>query len=108
MDFIQFKDKNNIKIGKIIDLNQKKIIAIEIGTDQHFDINWKDMNKIELLKTKEETKKAIITSKSPKNIQILNPETYETVDFPIKEKYKNYSIGEEIETIFLNKKLYII
>ncbi|MDR1722089.1 MAG: hypothetical protein LBR24_03455, partial [Methanobrevibacter sp.] len=103
-DFIEFKDK----IAKVLDFNGNKIIAIDLDTLESFDINWKESTNIKLLKTSSESIPTTVTSKSPNTLQILDPESYEVVDFPMNENYQKYSIGDEIKTISINNRLYII
>jgi NMD protein affecting ribosome stability and mRNA decay len=63
---------------------------------------------VELLKKSTDVKKTIVISKSPKILQILNPNTFEVVDFPINQNIQDYSTEDEIKTVFINNKLYIV
>jgi nonsense-mediated mRNA decay protein 3 len=103
-DFIKF----NNKIAKILNINRKKIVVIDLDNDNVFNISWNMSKDIELLKKSTNIKKTIVISRSPKILQILNPDTFEIVDFPINQNTQNYSTEDEIQTVFINNKLYIV
>ncbi|MDR0911537.1 MAG: hypothetical protein LBM96_02920 [Methanobrevibacter sp.] len=111
-DFIRFNEKNENKIAQIINISGDKIISIDLNKYDTFKISWKNYNDIELIKEKNQIAKTTVISKSPSNIQILDPINYEAVDIAIDdknpEKFHNYNIGDEIEVIEIDNILYIL
>ena len=56
----------------------------------------------------EGVQKAIITAKSPSMMQILDPDDYSPIDLEMNEKMEKYNIGEEIDVIKIDGKIYLI
>ena len=50
----------------------------------------------------------MVTNITPKIIQILDPDTYSTVEFEKHENHDKINIGEEIDVIKIEEKIYII
>ncbi|MDR2874028.1 MAG: hypothetical protein LBV42_04750 [Methanobrevibacter sp.] len=103
-DFIKF----NNKTAKILNINGKKIVALDLDNNNTFNISWNMLGNAEILKKNNEVKKTIVISRSPKILQILDPNTFEVVDFPINQNIQDYSSEDEIKTVFINNKLYIL
>ncbi|MDR2830333.1 MAG: hypothetical protein LBB45_04755 [Methanobrevibacter sp.] len=103
-DFIEFEDK----IAEILSFNGKKISAMDLDSKNLINIHWKKSANVKILKSRKDIKKTTVISKSPKTLQILDPKTYQVVDFPITPDIEKYSIGDEIKTIAIDNKLHII
>jgi nonsense-mediated mRNA decay protein 3 len=103
-DFIEFEDK----IAKLLNFDGKKISAIDLDNNTIINISWKKSGNIKTLKSSEDIEKTVVISKSPNLLQILDPKTYDVVDFPITPDIEKYSIDDEVNTITINDKLYII
>ena len=71
-------------------------------------LRWREYDSIEKIEHLDGVQKAIITAKSPKTIQILDPEDYSPIDFEMNEKMENYNIGEEIDVIKIDGQIYIL
>lgn len=108
----KFEIKDFVKYNKIL----AEVIAIDVNRIQiqnlenyeKIALKWREYDNIEKIATKEDVKKAIITSKSPNNIQVLDPEDYSPIDLEMNEKFEKYNIGEEIDVIKLENNLYLI
>lgn len=111
-DFIKIKTSEKShdppKIAQILDIDGRRIWAMDLNTYDKLPISWKAYNSIELLAKKNSINKTTITSKSPKEIQILDPENYDVVDLAINEDYKKYNIGDEINVVKIENKLYLL
>ena len=58
------------------------------------------------MKKKADIQKTSVISKSPTNLEILNPDDYSAYDINMKEEYKNFNIGDEIKVIKINEEFY--
>jgi len=103
-DFIKY----NNKIARIIGINGNRIQILNLEDYEEIVLKWREYDLIEKIADNDEIQKAIISSKSPRTIQILDPEDYSPVDLEIREEYENYNIGEEIDVIKLENKLFIL
>ncbi|GAA5819222.1 MAG: NMD3 family protein [Methanobrevibacter sp. CfCl-M3] len=103
-DFIEFEDK----IAKILSFDRKKVFALDLNDNTVINIFWNKLGNIKVLKSRSDIQKASVISKSPTILQVLDPKTYEVVDFPISQDIENYSIGDEVDTISINGGLYIV
>ncbi len=103
-DFIEYQ--NNILQVKSIDDN--KILATNLDTGNITKILWKDSDTIKFHKNMKDVLITTITSKSPSEIQILDPETFQPVDLPLTNNMNDLSIGSEVKVIKINKRLYIL
>ncbi|MDR2545769.1 MAG: hypothetical protein LBD03_09625 [Methanobrevibacter sp.] len=103
-DFIEFEDK----IAKILNFDRKKVSVLELNDNSVINIFWNKLDGIKTLKSSFDVEKSSVMSKSPTILQILDPKTYEVVDFPISQDIENYSIGDEVDTISINGGLYIV
>ncbi|MDR3063067.1 MAG: hypothetical protein LBU40_02875 [Methanobrevibacter sp.] len=107
-DFIKY----NNKVVQVQSFDGKKIMAVDLNTNEKIAILWKNYDSIEFLKEKEEINNTTVISKSPTKLQILDPETYDVVDIDINkkinEKYDNYNIDEEISVVKINGILYTV
>jgi nonsense-mediated mRNA decay protein 3 len=71
-------------------------------------LKWREYDSIEKIEHLEGVQKAIVTSKSPNSLQILDPDDYSPIDLEMTEKLEKINIGEEIDVIKIDGKIYII
>jgi nonsense-mediated mRNA decay protein 3 len=69
---------------------------------------WKEYNKIEVIARSNDIKTTSITSKTPKTIQILHPDTYQPLDIGITDETSNLEIGNDVNVLEVEGKLYIL
>ncbi|MDR2624453.1 MAG: hypothetical protein LBC39_07845 [Methanobrevibacter sp.] len=103
-DFVEFEGK----IAKILGFDGKKISALDLDNNNVINIIWKKSGNIKVLKRNGDVEKTTVISKSPTILQILDPKTYEVIDFPINSNIEKYSIGDEVKTIAIKDRLHII
>lgn len=103
-DFIEYE--HNIAQVKTIDDN--KILATNLETGDNIKILWKESDNIKFHKSINDALITTVTSKSPSEIQILDPETFQPVDLELTDNISNLSIGSEVKVIKINNRLYIL
>ncbi len=103
-DFVKY---NNI-IGKLLSIDGNRIQIENLENYEKITLKWREYENIEKIASKKEIKKAIITAKSPNNIQILDPEDYTPINLKMNEKFKDYNIGEEIKVIKFKNQIFLI
>lgn len=103
-DFIKYQNK----ILQVEDIGKNRVVAIDIKTNKKYTIPWKDTEDLELIKKQKDIEKANVISKSPTNIQILDPCDYSVVDLAIKEGQKEVKIGEDVDIIKINDYYYLL
>ncbi|WP_409199838.1 60S ribosomal export protein NMD3 [Methanobrevibacter sp. DSM 116169] len=102
-DFIKFENK----LSQVKSIGSSKIQCIDITNKKSFTIPFKDYDNIDLVKKFKDIEKANIISKSPKMIQILDPETYEVIDLNLEDTHK-YNIGDDVNIIKIENQVYLI
>ena len=103
-DFIEY---NNI-IAQVKSIDDNKILACNLETGDNIKILWKESDNIKFHNSINDVLITTITSKSPSEIQILDPETFQPVDLPLSENLKDLNIGSEVKVIKINNRLYIL
>ncbi|WP_407376665.1 60S ribosomal export protein NMD3 [Methanobrevibacter sp.] len=103
-DFIRYEDK----IMQVKSISKSSLVGVDIITDKAHNIPMKNMENIELVKKESEIETAMIISKSPSTIQILDPSDYSTVDLEMKDEFKDKNAGEEINLIKINNYIYLL
>jgi nonsense-mediated mRNA decay protein 3 len=69
---------------------------------------WKEYNKIKVVARSSDLKTTSVTSKTPKTIQILDPDTYQPVDININDEISDLEIGDEVKVVEIEGILYIL
>lgn len=103
-DFLAHKDH----VGQIIDVNGRKIVIMDLETLENISISWREYSNLEKVAGKEDIKITTVTSKTPTEIQLLHPETYQPMDLDMMSELASINIGDEVEVIEIRGKLYII
>ena len=103
-DFIEYEGRK----GQVKGFDGKKIILIDLESQDIWSILWKEYNKIEIIARSSNIKTTSVISKTPKTIQILHPDTYQPLDINITAKTMDLEIGNEINVLEVERKLYIL
>ncbi len=108
----EFQKKDFIKYdghtGQVKSMNSKKIIAKDLETGQSIRALWKDYEQIKSSAKFSDIQISTITSKSPTEIQILHPETFQPVDLHIQDHMVDLEIGKEVSVIQIDGRIYIL
>lgn len=102
-DLIEYHDK----LLKITSYDSRKIYYSDLKTFEKNSIVWNDYDDIELIKKSDEIAITGIISKSPKKIQILDPESYEVIDIDLNDEIAHLNIGDEVNAFKFNNVVYI-
>ena len=103
-DFIEYEDKV-IKIEKI---GSHKFSGINLDNYTAESISWKEYDNIKKVAQIDDIKKTTITNITPNEIQVLDPDNYDTVDLKKFDVMDKLNIGAEIDVIKINNKLYLL
>lgn len=103
-DFLAYENH----VGQVIDLNGRKIVSMDLETLENISISWRQYDNLEKVASGEEVKTTTVTSKSPSEIQLLHPETYQPLDLDMIPGLSNINIGDEVEVIEIKGKMYVI
>jgi len=103
-DFIRYENKDS----EVLDIDGKRILIKNLATLEKVALKWKEYENIEYLKDQENIAVTTVTSKSPTNIQILDPYDYSVVDIAMKDSFKKFNIGDEVKVIKIENNLYFL
>ena len=103
-DFIRF----NSKIARITAITGSRIQVEDLESHEDISLKWRDYDSMEMIASEDDVEKAMISSISPAWIQILDPEDYSPIDFEMNEKFKDLNIGDEIDVLKYENKIFII
>lgn len=103
-DFIKYEGK----ILQIEDIGKNRVVAIDIKTNKKHTLPWKDSENVELIKKAKDIETTNIISKSPTQIQILDPADYSVVELEIKDNLKDAKIGDEVKIIKIDDYYYLL
>ena len=73
-----------------------------------WSVMWKDYSKIKVIARNHDVKTTSVTSKTPKTIQILHPDTYQPVDIDINDETSKLKIGNNVKVLEIEGILYIL
>lgn len=104
-DFIEYENRK----GQIKGFDGKKIILNDLIESQSvWSVLWKEYNKIKVISRSSDLKTTSVTSKTPKTIQILDPDTYQPVDININDETSDLEIGDEVKVVEIEGILHIL
>ena len=103
-DFVKYHDN----VYQVSDVDGNRIQVINLENQDIISLKWREYDSIEKIEHLEGVQKAIITAKSPSMMQILDPDDYSPIDLEMNENMEKYNIGEEIDVIKIDGKIYII
>ena len=95
-------------VGQVIDLNGRKIVSMDLETLENISISWRQYDNLEKVACREDVKTTTVTAKSPTEIQLLHPDTYQPLDLTMIPGLTDIKIGEEVGVIEIQGKMYII
>ena len=87
---------------------KNRVVGIDITDHKRHTIPLKESEDITLLKKADKIETTTIISKSPSNIQILDPADYSAVDLDMMDEFKDSNIGDEVKIIKINNYIYLI
>jgi nonsense-mediated mRNA decay protein 3 len=103
-DFIEYENRK----GQVKGFDGKKIVLNDLDSHDVWSVMWKEYNKIKVVARSYDIKTTNVTSKTPKIIQILHPDTYQPVDIDINAETSDLNIGDEVNVIEIEDILYIL
>ena len=103
-DFIEFEGHR----GQVKGFDGKKIILNDLESHDIWSVLWKEYTKIKVIARKGDVKITSLTSKTPKTIQILHPDTYQPVDIEINQETSQLKIGDDVKVLEIEGILYIL
>ncbi|RAP53187.1 MAG: hypothetical protein BZ138_01630 [Methanosphaera sp. rholeuAM270] len=103
-DFIEYENK----ILRIKKIGSHKFVGLNLESYESEAVSWKEYDKIRKIGDSDDITVTTVTNVTPKEIQILDPDTYMTIDLEMNEKFKDMNIGQEINVIKLKNKIYIM
>ena len=103
-DFIKYNDK----ILKIEKIGSHKFVGLNLETYESEPISWKEYDKIKKVGSTDDIMPTTVTNITPIEVQVLDPDNYMPVDLEKKSCLDNLVIGQEINVIKIENKIYII
>lgn len=103
-DFIEYKKK----ILKIEKIGSHKFVGLNLKTLDEESISWKEYDKINKVGSMNDIRPTTVTNVTPSEIQVLDPDTYMTVDLERNKHLTDINIGQEINVIKLENEVYIL
>ena len=103
-DFIEYEGHK----GQVKGFDGRKIILRDLETHEIWSVMWKEYSRIKVIAKVSDIKTTSVTSKTPKTIQILHPDTYQPVDIDINDKTSDLKIGNEVKVLEVEGNLYIL
>ena len=103
-DFVKY----NGNIYQINDVDGNRIQVSNLENGDVLALKWREYDSIQRIEHLDGVQKAIITAKSPKSIQILDPDDFSPIDLEMNAKLENCNIGEEIDVIKIDGNIYIL
>ena len=100
--------------NKESDSNKKFIEELKIRIkhlEKEYELSQKNLKEYEKIKkvgSIDDVQPTTVTNITPTEIQVLDPDTYMTVDLEKNDYMKNINIGQEINVIKLENEIYII
>ena len=79
----------------------------DLESQEKLALKWREYDSIEKQNING-VQKAIITAKSPRELQILDPDDYSPIDLEMNDKLNKYNIGEEIDVIKIDGRIFVI
>jgi 60S ribosomal export protein NMD3 len=103
-DFLAYGDH----FGQVINVKGDKIVLRDLDTNEITSLSWKRYPQLERVAKREDIQTTTITSKTPKSIQVLNPENFQPVDLDIIPDISLLNIGDQVKVVEIGEKLYIL
>lgn len=103
-DFIEYEGRK----GQVRGFDGKKITLKDLESNDIWSVMWKEYSKIVVIARYSDVKTTSITSKTPKTIQILHPDSYQPVDIDINNEISKLMIGNNVKVLEVEGNLYIL
>jgi len=103
-DFIEYENRK----GQVRGFDGKKILLNDLELQDVWSVLWRGYNKIKVVARGSDIKPTSVTSKTPKTIQILHPDTYQPVDINLNAETSHLEIGDEVNVVEIEDILYIL
>jgi nonsense-mediated mRNA decay protein 3 len=103
-DFIEYENRK----GQVKGFDGKKILLNNLESHDVWSVLWREYNKIKVVARSSDIKTTNVTSKTPKTIQILHPDTYQPVDINLNAETSDLEIGDEVKVVEIEGILYIL
>lgn len=103
-DFISYEDK----IIRIERIGSHKFSGINLKDYSTESISWKEYDNIKKIADINDIKTTTVTNMTPNEIQVLDPDNYDTVDLKRLDVMNNLNIGEQINVIKIRDRIYVI
>jgi nonsense-mediated mRNA decay protein 3 len=103
-DFIEYENRK----GQVKGFDGKKILLNDLESQDVWSVLWREYNKIKVVARSSDIKTTSVTSKTPRTIQILHPDTYQPVDINLNAETSDLEIGDEVKVVEIEEILYIL
>jgi nonsense-mediated mRNA decay protein 3 len=103
-DFILYHDL----VARVVNLDGRGILVKDLESNRMHSMPWKEYPNLTKIAESIDVKSTTITNITPKTIQVLHPETYETYDLDLKEGMADLKIGRDVDIVELKGELYIL
>jgi nonsense-mediated mRNA decay protein 3 len=103
-DFIEYENRK----GQVKGFDGKKILLNDLESQDVWSVLWREYNKIKVVARSSDIKTTSVTSKTPRTIQILHPDTYQPVDINLNAETSDLEIGDEVKVVEIEDILYIL
>ncbi|MDP3065404.1 MAG: 60S ribosomal export protein NMD3 [Methanobacteriaceae archaeon] len=98
----------NESMGRVVNMDGRGILLEDIESFKMHSIPWKQYKQMKKVSDSRMVKKTTITNITPHHIQVLHPENYEPLDLDIMPHMTDFQIGEEVDVVELDQKIYIL
>jgi nonsense-mediated mRNA decay protein 3 len=103
-DFIEYENRK----GQVKGFDGKKILLNDLESHDVWSVLWREYSNIKVVARSLDIKTTSVTSKTPKTIQILHPDTYQPVDINLNVETSHLEIGDEVKVVEIEDVLYIL
>jgi len=103
-DFVEYENHK----AQVKGFDGKKISLKDLDSGDFLSVMWREYDKIKVIARSNDIKTTSVTSKTPKTIQILHPDTYQPVDIDINDEISKLMIGNNIKVLEVEGILYIL
>ncbi len=98
----------NESMGRVVNMDGRGILLEDIESFKMHSVPWKQYKQMKKVSDSRMVKKTTITNITPHHIQVLHPENYEPLDLDIMPYMTDFQIGEEVDVVEIDQKIYIL
>lgn len=103
-DFVEY---NNHK-AQVTGFDGKKINLKDLDSGNMLSVMWREYDTIKVIARSHDVKTTSVTSKTPTQIQILHPDSYQPVDIDLNDEISRLMIGNNVKVLEVEGILYIL